>query len=97
MIGAIGALIAGAVIWKLWPHGVLFILLWPALLVGINLPTLSDTMANLGRPTEITPGFVVLFYLQTVIITAVCFFIAFGIRTWVTRDRSPEGDQTEDA
>jgi hypothetical protein len=97
MIGAIGALIAGAVIWRLWPHGVLFVLLWPALLVGINLPTLSDTMANLGRPVEITPGFVALYYLQSVVITAVCFFIAFGIRTWVTRDRNPEGDQTEDA
>src|SRR5689334_4629838 len=97
MIGAIGALIAGAVIWRLWPYGVLFILLWPALLVGINLPTLSATMANLGRPTEITPSFVALFYLQSVNITAVCFFIAFGIRAWVTRDRSAESDQTEDA
>jgi hypothetical protein len=97
MIGAIGALIAGAVIWRLWPHGVLFVLLWPALLVGMSLPTLSDTMAKLGRPTDITPGYVILYYLQSVAITALCFLIAFGIRKWVTRDRSPEPDSTEDA
>jgi hypothetical protein len=97
MIGAIGALIAGAVIWRLWPFGVLFILGWPVLLVGISLPTLSDTMANLGRSAEITPAYVALYYVQSVIITAVCFFIAFGIRTWVTRDRNPERDSAEDA
>jgi hypothetical protein len=97
MIGAIGALIAGAMIWRLWPFGVLFVIAWPALLVGISLPTLSDTMANLGRPVEITPSYIALFYLQSVAITAVCFFLAFGIRKWVTRDRTAERESTEDA
>ncbi|MEO7634673.1 MAG: hypothetical protein ABIS38_03370 [Sphingomicrobium sp.] len=97
MIGAIGALIAGAVIWRLWPHGVLFLLLWPAALVAISLPTLSQTMADLGRPADVTPGYVILYYLQSLAITAVCFFIAFGIRKLVTRDRSPESESTEDA
>ena len=97
MIAAIGALIAGAVISQLWPRGVLFLILFPVLLVGISLPTLPQTMARLGQPTDVTPTLVVFYYLQNVAITALFFFIAFGIQKWMTRDRASESDSTEDA
>ena len=97
MIGAIGALIAGAVIWRLWPLGILFILGWPALLVAITLPTLPQTLARLGQSAAVTPTYVAIYYLQSLVVTVVFFFIAFGIRAWVTRDRSPESDVAEDA
>ena len=97
MIGAIGALIAGAVVWRLWPFGVLFILGWPALLVAMTLPTLPQTLESLGQSPEVTPTYVAFYYLQSVVVTAICFFIAFGIRTWVTRDRSPQSESVEDA
>jgi hypothetical protein len=96
MIGAIGALIAGAVISRLWPWGLLFLILFPALLVGITLPTLPRTMASLGQSVTITPGYVALYYLQSLAITAVFFFIAFGIQKWVTRDKTPEGESPTD-
>jgi hypothetical protein len=97
MIAAIGSLIAGAVITRLWPWGVLFLLLFPAVLVGITLPTLPQTLARLGQSVEVTPTYVVLYYVQSVAMAAVFFFMAFGIQKWVTRDRTPNDGPTEDA
>jgi hypothetical protein len=97
MIAAIGSLIAGAVITRVWPWGVMFLLLFPAVLVGITLPTLPQTLARLGQPVAVTPAYIVLYYLQSVAMAAVFFFIAFAIQKWVTRDRTPKDETTEDA
>ena len=90
MITAVGAIIAGAVTSRLWPMGALFLLLFPALLVAMSLPTLPQTMTTLGRPTEVTTTFVLLYYLQNLVIISVFFFVAFGIQKWLTRGRGSE-------
>lgn len=90
MLGAIIAIVAGLSIRRLWPAGLLFLILWPAVAVGIMLPIVARNRAALGETLDLNPLTLSISYAQTALIAGIIFFVTYGIRQVVSRRSRPE-------
>lgn len=80
MLGLLIVAIAGLSIRKLWPGGVIFLVAWPAVSLAIMLPVVSKNRAMFGETLDLSPASLGIAYLQSAALTAIVFFIFFGIR-----------------
>jgi len=94
MLGLIVVVFAGCMINKLWKGGVLFMVIWPVVAMAIQIPMTAQSRATFGETLEITPAFLFLSYLQTLVLTAIIFMAAYGIRRLFKR-RPVESSDSE--
>ena len=88
MLGAIVAVLAGWSIKRLWPHGVLFLLLWPAFAVVVQMPSKKEALERLGEHLELTPTVYLKAYFLTALVSGLFFFAAFGVKKLAKRQKA---------
>jgi hypothetical protein len=90
MLGALVAAIAGLSIRRLWPGGVAFLLVWPAIAIASMLPIVAHNRAELGEKLDLSATSLGQSYLQTAVVAAVIFFVFFGGRKVWGRFNAPK-------
>jgi|GEM_PF-2818584 len=90
MLGLLVVIGAAFSVRRLWPGGIVFLLIWPLIAVPIQMLMRARARASFGETVDWSIQSLVLNYAASAAASAVVFLIAFAVRGFIQNRRDKQ-------